>query len=82
MLVVDVPRSVGISWDPCASLFVGDHRCNGKLERGWRVVWCSGKAMSLRPAWPASMVLWIVTVASKSTHPGSAVTAAALHLSI
>lgn len=44
----------------------------------------SGKAMNLQPAWPASLIQWIVrrTDSSRLNQPGSALTAAALNLDI
>ena len=44
----------------------------------------SGKARNLTPALPASLIQWIVfcTESSRSNHPGSAVTQAALYFLI
>lgn len=44
----------------------------------------SGKAISLQPFWPASLIQWIVfwMESSRLSHPGSALTAAALYFLI
>lgn len=44
----------------------------------------SGKAISLQPFWPASLIQWMVfwIESSRLSHPGSALTAAALYFLI
>ena len=56
LLVIDLPRPVGKTWDPYAILCVSDHRCNGRLKCGWRAERNLGKETSLHPALPASLI--------------------------